>query len=227
MYNRFLENITHSFCTLEFFIRRELYYWILDKLELRKPIVEEFNRLVTDFGILSKRKIKKLIDNNIVENWSDPLLITINGLINKGYSPDILIKFCKELAYTQNIGSIIKKHLLDNVTRNYLNEISDRCFAVISPLKIVITNFKEDDEYNIIRPNNPLDSSKGESTIKLKKYIYIDKSDFRESANKKYYRLKGKEGSSVRLKYAGIITYQNHIKDNNGDVIEVHVIIIK
>jgi glutaminyl-tRNA synthetase len=203
-----IEGITHSFCTMEFSIRRELYYWILDTLQLRKPIVKEFNRLEIDFGVLSKRKIKKLVEDGSVDGWDDPRLITINGLRNKGYSPEMLKLFCAKLGYTQNVSSSIKKSLFDSVIREYMNKNAYRCFGIINPLKVIIENFDDDEKHVIKRPNHPQNETKGYSEIILRKIVYIESEDFRVSANKKYYRLK--PGKSVRLKYGGIITYMDH-----------------
>ncbi|VVU95611.1 tRNA synthetases class I (E and Q), catalytic domain [seawater metagenome] len=210
-----LENITHSFCTMEFFVRRKLYYWILEKLELKAPEVTEFNRLETDFGILSKRKIKSLIEDKIVVDWEDPLLITLNGLKNKGYSPDILKEFCKKLHYTTNSGGYIEKSLLDHITRSSLSDSAERCFGVLNPLKIIIENISSDEEIALDRPLYPQDPSSELSKIFLKKNIYIEKDDFKLEANKKFFRLTSKQ--SVRLKYGGIITYVSHEIDSNGN----------
>ncbi len=216
-----IEGITHSFCTLEFYLRRELYYWVLDKLELRKPIVKEFNELKTNFGILSKRKIKELVDAHTVNGWDDSLLLTIDGLRNRGYDPRILKNFCQKLGYTLNSQCLIQKYLLDDVCRDYLNINAERCFGIIEPLKITIINFDNNDCHLIKRPINPLCLDKGYVEIKLIKTIYIDQDDFRINADPKYFRLK--LNGCVRLKYAGIISYISHNIDNNGNIVEIFV----
>jgi glutaminyl-tRNA synthetase len=213
-----LEGITHSFCTLEFVVRREQYYWILDKLNLRKPIVYEFNRLDTNFGILSKRKVKELVDNKVVNGWDDPLLLTVEGLLNKGYNREILNIFCSKLGFTTTSDIKIEKSLLDSVTRDYLNEKAYRTFGILDPLEVVITNF--DTDKMIERPNHPYDETFGKSNIVLKKIVYINRSDFKVDPEKKYFRLK--PDGEVRLKYGGVIKYLNHEEDD-GKVIRVNV----
>lgn len=217
-----LEDITHSFCTSEFFIRRPIYYWILNKLSLKKPIVKETNRLELEEYTLSKRKIKTMIELGEYNGWDDPRILTICGLRNRGYNPEILKSFIDKLGYTDNTQAVISKSLLDICAREWLNIHANRCFCILNPLKINIINFNN--KNYIAKPNHPLDDSKGERKIKIGSTIYIDKDDFRKKANKKYFRLTC--NNAVRLKYYGIIEYVNHEEDENGDITRVDVRII-
>lgn len=214
-----LEGITHSFCTLEFYNRRNLSYWILDKLKLPKLIIDETNRLETDFGLLSKRKVKALIDSKEINDWDDPRLLTISGLRNRGLSPTIINNFCQELGYTKHSNAITKEAVLDSCIRNHLNIEAPRRMAVFNPLKVILRN-----RYYIEMFNKPLYPQKENSTqviTPLGPIVYIEKDDFRIEANKKYKRLTPK--NIVRLKYGGIIKYVSHSLDNDGNVNEVVV----
>jgi len=205
-----IEGITHSFCTLEFFIRRNLSYWVLDKLELRKPIISETNRLDTNFGILSKRKIKELVDNKTVDGWDDPRLLTISGIRNKGISANLLNLFCAELGFTKNATAKIPEHKLNSVIRNYMNENSPRRMGVLDPLKIELVNV--DDSFIIEKPLFPNNPESETITVNVNpKEIFIEKEDFKEEATRKYKRLA--PGRCIRLKYIGIIEYLRHSND--------------
>lgn len=224
-----LEGITHSFCTLEFYVRRNLSYWILDKLELTKPMIEETNRLETNFGTLSKRKIKKLIEDNKVSGWNDSRLLTISGLRNRGISAELINKFCSELYYTKNATATIQEHKFNSIIRNYLNPIVPRRMAIVNPLKVILysgiekdnnENFEEylNNKINITKPlypNSDLPNKKDivANTCISNSNIFIEKDDFMASgATRKYKRLA--PGRAVRLKYFGIIEYFKH-DDNN------------
>lgn len=218
-----LEGITHSFCTLEFYVRRNLSYWILDKLELTKPIIDETNRLEIDFGILSKRKIKTLIDNKTINQWNDPRLLTISGLRNRGINSDMINIFCSKQSYTKNMNSVIQQHLFDSVIRNYLDVNAPRRMAVFNPLKVNLINVKQIRYFN--KPLFPNRDTKSENIITiLGPTIYIEKDDFMKTANNKYKRMTMEK--AVRIKYGGIIKYNSHKEDSEGNVIELDALFI-
>lgn len=214
-----LEGITHSFCTLEFYVRRNLSYWILDKLELQKPIIEETNRLETDFGILSKRKIKNLIETNLIDDWDDPRLLTISGLRNKGISAEMIRDFCGKQTYSKNMNSVVQQDLLNSVIRHNLSESAPRRMAVFNPLKVNITNLNEIKYFK--KPLFPNKEESPQVITVLSPILYIEKEDFMKSANKKYKRLTMEK--PVRIKYAGIIKYNNHLEDDDGNIKELFV----
>ena len=217
-----LEGITHSFCTLEFFVRRPLSYWVCNKLGLNPPEIIETNRLDTDFGTLSKRKIKKLLENNNITGWDDPRLLTVSALRNKGISPSILKDFCNELGYTQNASAIVPLHKFQSVIRNNLNKTAPRRMIVEQPIKVTIKNY-DDTMSNIHKPVYPHIKTNNEYFESfLGETIYIEKDDFRtKGVNKKYKRFA--PGRVVRIKYGGLIKYIDHQEDNNGNIININV----
>ena len=215
-----IQEITHSFCTLEFYVRRNLSYWILDKLGLKRMIISETNRLETDFGLLSKRKIKALIESGEMNGWDDPRLLTISGLKKRGLSPEIIRRFCQELGYTKHNNSIIQEHVLDYCIRSELNTTAPRRMAVFNPLKLKLRNFNE-----IRITSKPVYPHILGNTDKVMTYmsptVYIERDDFRVEANRKYKRLT--PTNLVRLKYAGLIKYVSHSVDEAGEIDEVVV----
>lgn len=212
-----LEGITHSFCTLEFYIRRNLSYWILDKLKLTKPIIEETNRLETDFGILSKRKIKDLIKNDLIKDWDDPRLLTISGMRNKGISAKMINNFCAKQPYSKNMNSVMPLHFLESVIREDLNVNAPRRMAVFNPLKVNLVNHHEIRIFS--KPLYPNQKESQNVITTISPVVYIEKEDFMKEANKKYKRMTMIK--PVRLKYAGIIQYVYHKEDEKGNILEV------
>ena len=217
-----LEGITHSFCTLEFYVRRPLSYWICNKIGIKPPIIVETNRLETDFGTLSKRKIKALLENGNVSGWDDPRLLTISGLKRKGITPDILKAFCSELSYSNNATAVVEYHKFESVIRNTLNDSSPRRMFVQEPLQITIKNYDKtiSDVYKPIYPHK----KQNEHTFLtyLNNILFIERGDFKiNGVNKKYKRFA--PGRFVRIKYGGLIKYLNHEIDSNGNVININV----
>jgi len=213
-----IEGITHSFCSIEFRIRRDLYYWVLDKLGLRKPVVVEFNRLDVGFGTLSKRRIRDIITDKKLSGWDDPLLLTLSGLKKRGYPPDAILNFCKELHYTPT-NAKIEEALFKRCITTTLNEKARRCFGVIEPLELVILDppgFSEVD-----RPVNPINPDEGTTRIPFADRLFIEKTDFELEPPKKYFRLA--PTIPVRLKYALIVEYDHHDMDESGNVERVYV----
>ena len=199
----YIEQISHSLCTLEFKPHRELYDWFLKVLPTTKrlPKQTEFARLNLSYTITSKRKLKELIDKKIVSSWDDPRMPTISGLRRRGYTPEALKNFV-EAAGIAKRDNIIEASLLEFCARDHLNKIAPRVNAVINPLKLTITNYDIDEEI-LNGEVNPEDPSSGTREIPFSRHLYIEREDFMEQANRKYFRLT--IGKEVRLKNAYII----------------------
>lgn len=215
-----IEKITHSLCSLEFSDNNQLYQWILKNLNIKKYAHQyEFSRLNLEYTILSKRKLKILIQKKIVTGWDDPRMPTISGLRKRGYTAQSIKNFCEKIGISRK-NNLIEFSLLEHCVRNHLNHISYRFMAIINPLKIIIINLP--DEYNekIIVNNHPLYPDMGYHKIYFNKIIYIDKNDFREIANKKYKRLTINQ--EVRLRYAYIIKVKKIIKNDLGDIKKIY-----
>ena len=214
-----IEKITHSICTLEFEDHRPLYDWYLKQLDIYHPQQIEFARLNLNFTVLSKRKLKQLVDEKVVDGWDDPRMPTISGLRRRGYTPKSIRKFAEEVGVTKR-DSIIDVVRLENSLRDELNKSSNRVMAVLDPLKVVITNFPEGETESLDAINNPENLNAGSRKIPFSKEIYIEKSDFMEDPPRKFFRLG--PGREVRLRYAYFITCTNVIKDSAGNVVELH-----
>ena len=214
-----IEGITHSICTLEFEDHRPLYDWFLKKLNVYHPKQIEFARLNLNYTIMSKRKLKELVDKKIVLGWDDPRMPTISGLRRRGYTPKSIINFVAS-------SGIVKRNttsdmaLLEYELRQDLNFISNRVMAVLDPLKVVITNYPNDETEYLDSLNNPEDENSSYRKVPFTKEIYIEKSDFMENPFKKYFRLS--PGKEVRLKDAYYITCNDLIKDKDGKIVEIH-----
>ena len=214
-----IERITHSICTLEFEDHRPLYDWYLKQLDIYHPQQIEFARLNLNFTVVSKRKLKQLVDEGVVDGWDDPRMPTISGLRRRGYTPKSIRKFSEEVGVTKR-DSIIDVVRLENALRDELNKSSNRVMAVLDPLKVVITNFPEGETENLDAINNPENLNAGSRIIPFSKEIYIEKNDFMEDPPRKFFRLG--PGREVRLRYAYFITCTNVIKDSGGNIVELH-----
>ena len=214
-----IERITHSICTLEFEDHRPLYDWYLKQLDIYHPQQIEFARLNLNFTVVSKRKLKQLVDEGVVDGWDDPRMPTISGLRRRGYTPKSIRKFSEEVGVTKR-DSIIDVVRLENALRDELNKSSNRVMAVLDPLKVVITNFPEGETENLDAINNPENLNAGSRKIPFSKEIYIEKNDFMEDPPRKFFRLG--PGREVRLRYAYFITCTNVIKDSGGNIVELH-----
>ena len=214
-----IERITHSICTLEFEDHRPLYDWYLKQLDIYHPQQIEFARLNLNFTVVSKRKLKQLVDERVVDGWDDPRMPTISGLRRRGYTPKSIRKFAEEVGVTKR-DSIIDVVRLENALRDELNKSSNRVMAVLDPLKVVITNFPEEETENLDAINNPENLNAGSRKIPFSKEIYIEKNDFMEDPPRKFFRLG--PGREVRLRYAYFITCTNVIKDSGGNIVELH-----
>ena len=214
-----IEGITHSICTLEFQDHRPLYDWFLEQLDIHHPQQIEFARLNLSYTIMSKRKLKQLIDEDHVSGWDDPRMPTLSGFRRKGYSPESIRELCDRVGVAKRDG-IIDIALLENCVREDLNKQSQRVMAVLDPLKVVITNYPENLVEELEADNNPENEADGKRTIPFSGELWIEKSDFMEDAPKKFFRLS--QGREVRLKHAYYITCHDVIKNGNGDVVELH-----
>ena len=214
-----IEGITHSLCSLEFEDHRPIYDWYLDQLNVYHPQQIEFARLNLSYTVLSKRMLKILVNDNHVSGWDDPRMPTISGFRRRGYTPDAIRLFMDEIgvAKRNNVMDIAK---LESTLREDLNKRSQRRMAVLNPIKVIITNYSDDEEELLDAINNPEDDSAGKRKIPFSKTIYIEHDDFMENPPKKFFRLG--PGREVRLRYAYYITCQNVVKDEKGNVIEIH-----
>ena len=214
-----IEGVTHSICTLEFENHRPLYDWYLDKLEVHHPQQIEFARLELTYTVMSKRKLLQLVEENCVNGWDDPRLPTISGMRRRGYSPESIREFCKRIGINK-INSTIDIALLEHCVREDLNKTSNRVMAVLKPLKVVIDNYPEEEEEWMDAVNNPEDPEAGIRKVPFSKVFYIEQDDFMEDPPKKFFRLA--PGREVRLRYAYFVTCTDVVKDDNGQIIELH-----
>ena len=214
-----IENITHSICTLEFEDHRPLYDWYLDQLEVYHPQQIEFARLNINYTVVSKRKLKKLVDEKYVDGWDDPRMPTISGLRRRGYTPSAIRKFSNDVGVTKR-NSIIDVVRLENALREELNKTSLRVLCVIDPVKIIITNYPRDKTEMVKAINNPEDPDSGHRKIPFSREIYIERGDFMENPPRKFFRLS--LGKEVRLRYSYFITCTDIIKNENNEIKEIH-----
>jgi len=218
----FVEQVSHSFCTLEFVMHRELYNWFLEKIGTKDQLIpkqREFARLNLSYTIMSKRKLAQLVANNIVSSWDDPRMPTISGLRRRGYTPASIRKFAETIGVAKR-DNVIDVSFLEFCIREDLNKSAPRVMGVLDPVKLVITNYDEGKEELLETENNPEDESAGTRKIPFSKNIYIEREDFKEEANRKFFRLT--LGKEVRLKSAYIIKGEKVIKDENGEILEIH-----
>ena len=215
-----IEGITHSICTMEFEDHRPLYDWAVRECEMEsQPQQIEFARLNMTNTVMSKRKLKQLVDEGVVDGWDDPRMPTISGLRRKGYTPKAIRNFCREIGVSKN-QSIVDEQMLEHFIRQDLNEIAPRTMAVLRPLKVVITNYPEGQVEMLDAENNPDDLSMGVRKIPFSREIYIEQEDFMENPPAKYFRLF--PGNEVRLKHAYFIKCNDVIKDADGNIVELH-----
>lgn len=217
----YVEQISHSFCTLEFLPHRELYNWFLEKIGKKGDLLpkqREFARRNLSHSVISKRKLAKLIEQGIVESWDDPRMPTISGLRRRGYSPESIRDFVESIGIAKRENLIDMSHLEYSV-RNALNKTSDRVMGVVDPVRIVIGNYEKEKEEWLETVNNPEDENAGTRKIPFSKELYIERKDFKEEAGRKFYRLK--LGKEVRLKSAYIIKAVSVDKDEAGNILTI------
>jgi len=214
-----IERITHSICTLEFVQHRPLYDWFLDELDIYHPRQIEFAKLNLTHNVMSKRKLLHLVQEGLVSGWDDPRMPTICGLRRRGYSPEAIREFCRRIGVNK-FKSTVDVALLEHCLRNSLNKISPRVMAVLRPLKVVIDNYPIDQVEELEAINNPEDPSAGTRKVPFSREIYIERDDFMEDPPKGFFRLA--PGREVRLRYAYFITCTEVIKDQGGQIVEIH-----
>ena len=216
-----LEGITHSLCTLEFEDHRPLYNWFLDHLPVpSRPVQYEFGRLNLNYTVTSKRKLKLLVDEGKVDGWDDPRMPTISGIRRRGYTPASIRKFCEMVGVGRTDG-VVDMGMLEAAIREDLEPNAARGMAVLDPIKLVITNYPEDQVETLTAPGHPEREDLGVRELPFTREIYIERDDFRESANKKYKRLV--IGKKVRLRNAYVVFAESCVKDENDEITEVHV----
>jgi glutaminyl-tRNA synthetase len=215
-----LEGITHSLCTLEFEVHRPLYDWFLETLQTPcHPRQIEFARLNLSYTVMSKRKLLQLVNEKLVTGWDDPRMPTIAGFRRRGYTPEAIRHFCKTVGVTKFNG-VTDLAVLEHSIREHLNKIAERRMAVLRPLKVVLTNYPEGKSEMLEAVNNPEDPNAGTRQIPFSRVIYIERDDFMENPPKKFFRLA--PGGEVRLRYAYIIKCEQVIKNDQGEIIELH-----
>lgn len=216
-----IERITHSICTLEFEVHRPLYDWILEQLPVPRPNPRqiEFARLNLSYTIMSKRKLLQLVQEGLVVGWDDPRMPTVAGLRRRGFTPEAIRHFCRRIGVTKFNG-LTDVALLEHSLREDLNKRANRVMAVLRPLKVVIDNYPEDKIEQLEAVNNPEDSTAGSRQIPFSRVIYIEQDDFMEVPPKKFFRLF--PGSEVRLRYAYILKCVSVVKNEKGEITELH-----
>ena len=220
----YLEQVSHSLCSLEFKPHRDLYEWFVNELkeETTKlsivPKQREFARLNLSYTIMSKRKLAVLVENNIVDGWDDPRMPTISGLRRRGYTPESIRNFINKVGVAKR-ENIIDVSLLEFCVREDLNKKADRKMVVLNPVKLTITNYPEDQTETLLTENNPENPTSGSREIPFAKDLYIEREDFKEEANRKFFRLT--IGKEVRLKSAYIIKGTGVNKDAEGNIVEI------
>jgi glutaminyl-tRNA synthetase len=217
----YIEQVSHSLCTLEFAMHRELYDWFLDQVadkDLVRPKQREFARRNFSHTVVSKRKLLQLVEQGFVKGWDDPRMPTISGLRRRGYTPESIRNFADTIGIAKR-DNVVDVSLLEFHVREHLNKIAPRVMGVLNPLKVVLTNYPVGKEEWLEAENNPEDDSAGFRQLPLSRELYIEKEDFMEEANRKFFRLK--LGGEVRLKNGYIIKAESCTKDTDGNIMEV------
>ena len=217
--NDSMEGITHSLCSLEYENHRPLYEWFPEQLGVWKPRQIEFARLNMTYTVMSKRKLRRLVEEKLVNGWDDPRMPTLRAMRRRGYTPEAVLDFITRVGIAKNY-SISDVALLESCVREDLNKHALRRMAVLHPLKVVIDNYPENQTEEMEAVNNPEDPHAGTRKVPFSKIIYIEQDDFRETPPPKYYRLF--PGNEVRLRYAYLIKCTHVVKNDAGEVVEVH-----
>ncbi len=217
----YLEQVSHSLCTLEFKPHRPLYEWYIEQVYNGglKPKQREFARRNLSYTVMSKRKLLQLVEEGIVNGWDDPRMPTISGLRRRGYTPESIINF-SELSGISKRENVTDVALLEYAVRDHLNKIAPRRMAVLDPVKLIIDNYPEGKVEYLQAENNPEDEKAGYRELPFARELYIERDDFKESANRKFFRLT--LGKEVRLKNAYIIKGESVVKDADGNIVEIH-----
>lgn len=218
----YIEQVSHSLCTLEFAMHRELYDWCLDQIidsEQLRPKQREFARRNFSHTVVSKRKLLQLVNQGHVQGWDDPRMPTLSGMRKRGYPPLAIQKFADTIGIAKR-ENVVDLSVLEHHVREELNRTAPRVMVVLDPVKVVITNYPESETEWLTAENSPEDETAGFRKVPFSREIYIERADFKEEANRKFFRLK--IGGEVRLKNAYIINATNCVKDDNGEIIEIH-----
>ena len=215
-----IEGITHSLCDLDYEAHRPLYDWLLDELEIYHPRQIEFARLNLNYTVLSKRRLRLLVERGHVTGWDDPRMPTLSGLRRRGYTPESVRAFCDRIGVAKS-NSVVDVGLLEHLVRRDLNRRAPRVMGVLRPLKVVIDNYPSELTEELEAINNPEDLSMGTRKVPFSRELYIERADFREDPPRRYYRLA--PGREVRLRYAYFVTCVSVVKDERtGEVVELH-----
>jgi glutaminyl-tRNA synthetase len=214
-----IERVTHSMCTLEFEDHRPLYNWFIQQLGIFPSQQIEFDRLNLTYTLLSKRKLLQLVQEKHVNGWDDPRMPTLSGIRRRGYTPEAILNFCNSIGASKTNGSI-ELAMLEHFVREDLNKRALRVMGVLRPLKVVIDNYPDGKSEEMDAVNNPEDASAGSRKVPFGRVLYIEQDDFREEPPKGYFRLS--PGREVRLRYAYFVTCKSVVKNDKGEVIEVH-----
>lgn len=215
-----LEGITHSLCTLEFEVHRPLYEWFIKALDIFPSRQIEFARLNLDHTVMSKRKLLRLVEEGVVDGWDDPRMPTISGLRRRGFTPQSIRTFCDRVGIAKR-ENVIDFSLLEWALRDHLNRVALRAMAVLDPIKLVVVNYPEGQQEMLPSENNPENPADGTRELPFSRTLWMERGDFKEEANKKWFRLA--PGKTVRLKSAYIVRYVDHVVGDDGRVEEVHV----
>jgi glutaminyl-tRNA synthetase len=213
-----IEGVTHSLCSLEFEDHRPLYDWFIDQLPIHHPQQIEFARLNLTYTVMSKRKLKELVDKKYVSGWDDPRMPTLSGLRRRGFTPESIRNFCERIGVAKR-DSTVDYALLEHCLREDLNKRAKRVMAVINPIKVVIENYPDGQVEMVDAVNNPEDPSAGTRQVPFSKVLYIEKDDFMEEPPKKFFRLS--PGREVRLRYGYFITCTGVVKNDAGEIVEL------
>ncbi|MBO0611635.1 glutamine--tRNA ligase/YqeY domain fusion protein [Thiothrix fructosivorans] len=220
-----IEGISHSVCTLEFEVHRPLYDWFIDNIPVpAQPHQYEFSRLNINYTVTSKRKLKQLVDEKHVDGWNDPRMPTVSGLRRRGFTPKAINDFC-EMAGVTKVEGVVDLGMLEFAIREDLNNISPRAMCVLRPLKVILTNYPDDQVETMTAPVHPQNEAMGTRAMPFCREILIDQDDFREEANKQYKRLV--LGKRVRLRNSYVIEADEAVKDADGNIIEVRARVIE
>jgi glutaminyl-tRNA synthetase len=214
-----LEKVTHSMCSLEFADHQPLYNWFIEQLGIYPSQQIEFDRLSLTYTIMSKRLLRRLVEEGRVIGWDDPRMPTLGGLRRRGYTPEAIRNFVAAAGVSRTNG-IVELAMLEHFLREDLNKRAPRVMAVLRPLKIVIDNYPENQSEQMDATNNPEDEAAGSRKVPFSRELYIEQDDFREVSPPKYFRLT--PGREVRLRYGYFITAKSVMKNDKGEVIEVH-----
>ena len=218
----YIEQVSHSLCTLEFAMHRELYDWCLDQIidsEQLRPKQREFARRNFSHTVVSKRKLLQLVNQGHVQGWDDPRMPTLSGMRKRGYPPLAIQKFADTIGIAKR-ENVVDLSVLEHHVREELNRTAPRVMVVLDPVKVVITNYPELETEWLTAENNPEDETAGFRKVPFSREIYIERADFKEEANRKFFRLK--IGGEVRLKNAYIINATSCVKDDKGEITEIH-----